>query len=217
MSDRPFFDLIGNLLDYGEEDTIATATDDAKKFISSTKSAKTKELTGNDVHRFKTFLLSQGESREPFQIDVALLGAYLSKYIQQMKRNDGDEYEPQTIKGAVYSIERYLKEQGYDEWKITTSPAFSLVQDVLKAKMTISKSSGKGNRPNRAMPVSEEDESRFWESKAFGFHHPMALLRVVFWYFTMLFGLRGRNEHHQMLWRDVELKKGSDGEYLEYT
>ena len=216
MSERPFFDLIGNLFDY-EEDTIATATDEAKKFISSTKSTKTKEITDNDVRKFKAFLVNQGESREPFQMDVALLGAYLSKYIQQMKRTDGEEYEPQTVKGAVYSIERYLKENDYQEWKITTSPAFSLVQDVLKAKMTISKSSGKGNRPNRAMPVTEEDESRFWESGAFGFHHPLALLRVLFWYFTMLFGLRGRNEHHQMLWGDVELKTGPDGEYLEFT
>ena len=154
MTDRPFFDLIGNLLEYEDEDTIATATDEAKKFISSTKSARTKEITDNDAHSFKSSLRSQGESREPFQIDVALLGAYLSKYeyIQQMKGNDGEEYEPQTIKGAVYSIERYLKEHGYDEWKIITSPAFSVVQDVLKAKMTISKSSGKGNRPNTAMP-----------------------------------------------------------------
>ena len=43
MSERPFFDFIGNLLDY-EEDTITTATDEARKFISSTKSAKTKAI-----------------------------------------------------------------------------------------------------------------------------------------------------------------------------
>ena len=117
----------------------------------------------------------------------------------------------QTAKSTVYSIETYLKEHSYSDGEITTSPAFSLVQDVMKAKMTITKSSGKGNRPNRAMPVTGEDEGRFWKSKSFGFHHPMALLRVIFWYFTILFGLRGRNEHHQMLWGYVELKKGSDG------
>ena len=63
----------------------------------------------SDVHMFKTFLLSQGESSEPFQMDVALLGAYLSKHIQQMKRNAGDEREPQTVKDALYSIERTWK------------------------------------------------------------------------------------------------------------
>ena len=93
MSERPFFDLIGNLLDY--EDTIGTAIDEAKKkFISSTRSSWTKEITDNGVRRFKFFLLRQGESRKPFQLDVTLVGAFLSKYTQQMKKNDGDEYEP---------------------------------------------------------------------------------------------------------------------------
>ena len=121
MSDRPFFFyLIGNSLD-NEEDTIATATDEAKKKnTSSTKSAKTRAITDNDVRKFKVFLVSQGESREPFQMDVALLGSYLSKYIQQMKRTDGDEYEPQTAKGTVYSIERYLKEHDYQKWTCRT-------------------------------------------------------------------------------------------------
>ena len=220
MSDRPCFDLIGNLLDDDEdknETTIETAREEAIKFIASTKSSRTKEITEQDVRKFKHFLLHEGQSKDPHELDAPLLSAYLCRYIQQLKRSDGEEYEPQTLKGIIYSIERHLKEQSYPDFKISTSSSFSLVQDVLKAKMAVSKSSGKGNRPNRAMPVSEEDERKFWESKAFGFHHPMALLRVLFWYFTMLFGLRGRNEHHQMLWGDVELKCGADGEYLEYS
>ena len=52
MNEMPFFDLIGNLLDY--EDTIAAATDESKKFISSIKSSRTKEITDYDVHRLKT-------------------------------------------------------------------------------------------------------------------------------------------------------------------
>ena len=173
--------------------------------------------TENDVKKFVFFLQNEGEARKPHEIRVQVLNALLCKYIKNLKTQNGDEYEPETIKGLVYSIERYLKEHDYAEWKVTSLPAFAMVQDVLKAKMTISKSSGKGNRPNRAMPVSIEDEAKFRESKAFGFHHPMALMRVLFWYFTMLFGLRGRNEHHQMLWGDVELQSGSDGEYLVYT
>ena len=117
------------------------------------------------------------------------------------------------MKGIIYSIERYLKDKDYPEWKITSSPIFSLMQDVLKAKMTVSKAAGKGNRPQRTMPLTDEDEEKLWSSGAFGFRDPMALLTVLFWYFTMLFGLRGRDEHHQMLWGDVEMKSGPDGDY----
>lgn len=219
MREMPFFDLMSGFLDDSDdnEDTIESAQEEAKKFIESTKSCRTKTKTENDVKKFKRFLNKEGENRPPEKIAVALLSAYLCRFLQDLKKEDGEEYEPQTIKGYVFSIERYLKEHSYPEWKITALPAFSMVQDVLKAKMTISKSSGKGNRPNRAMPISSEEEAKFWDTKAFGFQHPMALLRVLFWYFTMLFGLRGRNEHHQMLWGDVELKTSSDGEYLEYT
>lgn len=87
-----------------------------------------------------------------------------------------------------------------------------MVQDVLKAKLTVSKSSGKG-----AMPVPSDDEAKFGESKAYGFHHPLVLLRIPFWCFIMLFDRpRGRNEHDQMLWGDAESKTGTDGQYLEY-
>ena len=76
MSERPLFDLIGNLLDY--EDTIAAATDESKKFISSTKPSRTKEITDYDVRRLKTFLPCQEESGEPFQMDVTLF--FQSRY-----------------------------------------------------------------------------------------------------------------------------------------
>ena len=77
-----------------------------------------------------------------------------------MKKLNQDEYEPQTLKGIIYSIERYLKDKDYPEWKITSSPTFSLMQDVLKAKMTVSKAAGKGNRPQRTMPLTDEDRLR---------------------------------------------------------
>ena len=217
MTDRPVFDLVSAFFDSSDEETVDTIREDAKSFILSTKSKKTKQTTENDVRKFLNFLINEGESKLPKELSAKRLCAYLCKFIQSLKKLNQEEYEPQTLKGIIYSIERYLKEQDYDDWKITSSPAFALMQDVLKAKLTVSKASGKGNRPQRAMPLTDDDEEKLWSSKAFGLHHPMALLRVLFWYFTMLFGLRGRNEHHQMLWGDVELKSGPDGEFLEYT
>ena len=218
MSEQPFFDLIGGFFDeYEELESTETMRKEAKCFVASTKSKKTEIVTSQDVRKLLNFLDSEGERRPPEEIEPQRLCGYLCKFVQGLKKLNQDEYEPQTLKGIIYSIERYLKDKDYPEWKITSSPIFSLMQDVLKAKMTVSKAAGKGNRPQRTMPLTDEDEEKLWSSGAFGLHDPMALLRVLFWYFTMLFGLRGRDEHHQMLWGDVEMKSGPDGDYLEYT
>ena len=48
--------------------------------------------------------------------------------------------------------------------------------------------------------------------------NPEALINSVYFNNSMHFGLRGRHEHEQMLWGDVELKISASGqEYLEFT
>lgn len=47
---------------------------------------------------------------------------------------------------------------------------------------------------------------------------PKALINTMWWNNTLHFGLRGRQEHIQMRWGDVELKHSSTGEeYLEFS
>ena len=44
------------------------------------------------------------------------------------------------------------------------------------------------------------------------------MLNTLWLAFTMGFGLRGRHEHQQLLWGDVELKSTSEGEkFLEFS
>jgi len=48
--------------------------------------------------------------------------------------------------------------------------------------------------------------------------NPESLLNTVWLNNGVYFGLRGRQDHTNMLWGDIELKKTSDGkEYLEFT
>lgn len=47
--------------------------------------------------------------------------------------------------------------------------------------------------------------------------NPKALLNTMWLNSTLHFGLRGRQEHTQMLWGDIELKSDTSGiEYLEF-
>lgn len=48
--------------------------------------------------------------------------------------------------------------------------------------------------------------------------NPTAITNTLWLNFTMNFGLRGRQEHTQMQWGDVTLKKTTEGlQYLEFS
>ena len=196
----------------------------AKEFIKTAEAKNTSKKTDGDIRKINDFIKSKVNGKSVLEeFEPKDLNLLLVEYFQNLTpKQAGTHYEPGTIRGIAYSVERYLKTQGYEEWKVLSSNKFALLQDVLKAKMALSKSAGKGNRPNRAMPITHDEEERLWTSGALGLEHPKALLRTLWWTFTVYFGLRGRQEHHQMLWGDVELltmtnDDGSETEYLEMT
>lgn len=228
---RPNFTLYKNLDslfgDGSTETKNATAEDvakHAKEFIKSAEAKETSRKTDCDLRKLHEFIKDKVNGKSALEdYNPEELNLILVEYFQKLTPKKTDtHYEPGTIRGIGYSIERYLKGHGYGEWKVLSSSKFALFQDVLKAKMTLAKSAGKGNRPNRAMPLTHDEEDRLWTSGAFGLDHPKTLLRTLWWTFTVYFGLRGRQEHHQMLWGDVELLKmtnddGTETEYLEMT
>ena len=47
---------------------------------------------------------------------------------------------------------------------------------------------------------------------------PQAMLNTMWFYFTIGFGTRGRQEHVSMLWGDIELKTTTSGEeFIQFT
>ena len=71
------------------------------------------------------------------------------------------------------------------------------------AKVKHLKQEEKGNRPNRAEALTFEEEDQMWTSGAFGCQTALALTRTIWYFLTLLFGLRGRDEARQMPWGDV--------------
>ena len=228
---RPNFSLFENMDNFintcppsNDIDLEKDVEKEAKEFIKNAEAKNTTKKTESDMRKVHGFMKSKANGKSVLEeLNPEELNLLLVEYFQKLVPKQTDtQYEPGTIRGIAYSIERYLKAQGYTDWNILSSSKFTLFQDVLKAKMTICKSAGKGNRPNRAMPITRDEEQKLWSSGAFGLENPKALLRTLWWTFTVYFGLRGRQEHHQMLWGDVELLKmtnddGSVTEYLEMT
>ena len=66
--------------------------------------------------------------------------------------------------------------------------------------------------------MENHDEDQLFEAGQFGDHDPMALLRTLWYFFTLHFGLRGRDEHRKLCFGDIALFTDSEdgSEYTQY-
>ena len=71
-------------------------------------------------------------------------------------------------------------------------------------------STAKGNKPQAAQAM-DEDEALI-EAGEFGDSNPVALQRTVWWFLSLHFGFRARDESRKLRWGDVQLQQQNDGQ-----
>ena len=83
-------------------------------------------------------------------------------------------------------------------------------KEALVAKQKELKKEGKGNKPNAARMLTDEEVDILHGQELLGCSSPEALINTI-WLLnnTLLFGLRGCQEHRDMRWGDVEKKRNS--------
>ena len=87
---------------------------DTEAFIQSMRNPNTVRKTNSDIKKFTEFLRStQNEMRTPEEITVSELHNYLARFFMVAKKNDGTEYESDTLKQFQCSVNRYLAEKKF--------------------------------------------------------------------------------------------------------
>ena len=131
-----------------------------------------------------------------------------------MKRKDGQDFEPSSLSGMSSSFNRHLKCK-YPV-SVIKDVAFERARKRLEAKNKQLKNEGKGNRPNAAEALS--DDEIIYEKNFLGISNGEALINTLWLFNSLHFGLRGCGEHRQMCWGNVQLKKDAEGtEYLHFS
>ncbi|KAK6182123.1 hypothetical protein SNE40_009879 [Patella caerulea] len=171
-----------------------------------------------DTNLLHDFISTNNDHRRIHEIPPNELNDILCKFIVSARKLNGGEFENNTLRGIGSSVERYLRSHNYGH-TLRESIAFSRYREVMKAKQKELKSLGKGNLPHRSDAITDEEIESLWQAKQLGSTSPQSILNTLWFYNTIHFGLRGSDEHKQMLWGDVELKLDSDGltECLEFT
>ena len=136
----------------------------------------------------------------------------IKKVVLAVRKKNGQEYEPSSLRAFIQSIDRHLRKNNYG-FSMLNDKEFHEVQDILKKKQKQLKSIGKGNQPNAADPLSDEDIDPFYSRKVLGIHSPRALLNTLWINNCTFFGMRPGKEQRDLSWGDLQLKTDSPQQF----
>ena len=90
-------------------------------------------------------------------------------------------------------------------FNILKDDAFSRSRSVLTTKRKSLVKEGRGSKPNASRELTDEEEAKLFETGEFGNHNPLALQRTLWWFLSMQFGFRARDESRKLCWGDTVL------------
>ncbi|KAK7110393.1 hypothetical protein V1264_014276 [Littorina saxatilis] len=199
----------------------AVSDSDVTKLLKDSENKNTIKKTASDVRLLRKFINEQYpefQNTDLSDIDHDGLCDMLCKFLTVAKREDGSDYEPSTIRGIIASIDRHLSSKGRMRIATATDAKSKRVQDVLNSKLKTLKKGGKGNLPNKADPLGDDDVDTLWSSGQLGTQTPKTILNSLWWNNTLHFGMRSVAPHRAMCWGDIQLKTNANGRrYLEYN
>ena len=79
------------------------------KFIEDQKNKNTLSKTRRGVSLLTEFPSSKNESRKIEEISPKELNEYISEFIVAVRRKDGEDFEPSSLRGLICSFNRHLK------------------------------------------------------------------------------------------------------------
>ena len=93
------------------------------EFVQHQENKNTLSKTQRDVSLLKKFLVSRNELREIENIDAKDLDMLIANFLHQVRKKDGEQYEPTSLRSFVSSFDRYLRKKDYSStfWKERSS------------------------------------------------------------------------------------------------
>ncbi|KAH3752362.1 hypothetical protein DPMN_186979 [Dreissena polymorpha] len=82
--------------------------------------------------------MSKAESKEIHHIEPTLLDEYLATFLLFLKKSNGTDVEPSSLRVIIASVDRYLKRHRYGCSAMTgTGAQFALTRDTNDAKKNV--------------------------------------------------------------------------------
>lgn len=132
-----------------------------------------------------------------------------------MRKVNGEEYEPDSLKVMLAALDRHLKDNGFLV-SIISGREFVTSKNILEGKARLLRQSGKGKKPNRAESLTDQEKTTLWDCGQLGDSNSRSLLNAI-WCVVQQFGLRGRDNHYNLKMEEFSIKIDNSGrKYVQF-
>jgi hypothetical protein len=140
----------------------------------------------------------------------------LSRFVCEVRKQDGTEYPGLTTYQLVTSLQKYLElNQIYQ--KLLSDKDFKELQLTLDSEMRRKAKDGVNKPTKQAKPVSMDQEEYLWTSGKLGSDNPKQLLDTMVYLSGIHFVVRGRTELRSLTYEQIQPDTDVDGnEVLRY-
>ena len=169
---------------------------DVKSMMAEASNKNTDKTTSTWLRVYREWAAAKQQIADLETIPPQKLDVVLQQFYAEVKKKNGDDYEPESLAVMQASLDRFLRENNYG-YSIVRDDKFCHSNKVLKGKASKLRQLGKGNRPNASQPLTWEDEEKLWSLGRLGNSTPESLLHTVWYLLTQHLGFRGCQEHKQ--------------------
>ena len=189
---------------------------DLQNLSAKSESKNTKRSTSTWINVYQTWAKERSKKPDREGYSPQELNSVLCQFYGEVRKKDGEDYEPDCLRVMQSSLHRYLKEKNFPK-SILIDTEFIQCNKILEGKARTLRENGKGRRPNASRALSNEEEEILWSTGKLGRSNPQSLLHTV-WFMNMQhFGLRGRQEHTTMTMENFLFMNDENGEkYVEF-
>lgn len=143
-------------------------------------------------HKSITPIVGELEHMSNEQLNYAL-----SRFIQEIKKQNGNPYPGKTLKECVLAIQMYLASLD-KPYKFLEDIAFKELKNTLDNVMKSKAKQGIGAYIKQAKEITIDEENIMWEMGILGESDPETLFNTVFYLVGLHFALRGGQEHRDL-------------------
>jgi hypothetical protein len=195
---------------------------DSNRFLicSGTNSYNTIRKTKHEVRRFALYLEDTFNEKCPIdELKPEQLCTYLKHYFGNVRKADNTEYEPDTLRSFMLSIERYLKSRKYS-YNILESPVFVACREIIQEKRDTWAKPIKNISNSKVEAFTSEHELLLRQKNIITRDTPDGLLLELLINNSKYFDQRGNEStiNRSLLWGDLQIKTDqiTSNEYIEY-
>ena len=112
------------------------------------------------------------------EIDAESLDEVLSRFYGEIRKQDGREYEPDSLRVMQSSLHRYISEKGYNK-SILKDQVFNASRKILEGKARVLREQGMGKKKNASKAIDSGKEDILWNYQKLSHSSCTSLVRTM--------------------------------------